>query len=311
MNSVDKSKQGKFIFATIILGLVMILYLGGNKLEKEPLAHEKPYSSGERNIAVIDIVGTICEDDGYTYNQQWVLDSIANAYWDRDNCAILLYIDSPGGTVYESDEVYLALMEYKKTGASVYAYMASQATSGGYYIAAAADEIYANRNTLTGSIGVIMGQSIDLTGFFEKYGIKMTTVTAGKNKNMFNIDEPVTEEQLAIMQSIADEAYDQFVEIVADSRDLSIAETEILADGRIYTAKQALNLGLIDGIMSYDEYAQMLCDQLDAECTYYAYEAETNFINEWLGIRSEKEDIRALTKVLNGMSGLCYYCGEF
>ena len=165
---------------------------------------------------------------------------IKNAKNDPNNRGILLNINSPGGTVYESDEAYLALMD------------SSLAASGGYYIACAADYIYANRNTLTGSIGVIAGESVDATGLFEKIGIKMTTITAGRNKNMGNYNSVLTEEQRAIMQSIADEAYEQFTEIVSDSRGLSISQVKELADGRIYTAKQAKNNGLIDFVLPFE-----------------------------------------------------------
>ena len=203
-------------------------------------------------IAVVYIEGVI-EDANDSYNQEWLLDTIAELTEDRKNRGILLYIDSPGGGVYQSDEIYLALEDYKyKTENPVWAYMGPLAASGGYYIACAADVIYANRNTLTGSIGVISATSVDLTELFARHGIKMTTVTAGKNKNMFNINSPLTEEHRAIMQSIADEAYDQFTQIVAESRDMEIRDVRRLADGRIYTALQAEKNGLIDYVDTYE-----------------------------------------------------------
>ena len=284
---MEKAKQGKWIFLGLIIVLAVLIYaLPATMGDDSVVIYDDLYSSGEANIAIVDIVGTISEDDGDTYNQQWVLDSIQNAFWDQDNRAILLYIDTPGGSVYESDEVYLALQEYKAyTGRPVYAYMAAQATSGGYYIAAAADEIYANRNTITGSIGVVFGQSIDLTEFMERYGIRMTTVTAGKNKNMFSIDEPVTAEHLAIMQALADESYDQFVQIVAESRSMTIAQVEQLADGRIYSAKQALKNGLIDGVMGYDDYLYQVKTAVRATTVIRNdYEAETSLLYDWLSL---------------------------
>ena len=99
----------------------------------------------------------------------------------------------------------MALQDYKSTGKKVYAYLGSMAASGGYYIACASDKIFANRNTLTGSIGVIAGQFIDITEFLEDHGIHYETVHAGRNKNMGNYNEPLNEEQRQIMQSIADE----------------------------------------------------------------------------------------------------------
>lgn len=204
-------------------------------------------------IAVLHVEGTI-EEKNKTYNQQWLLDTITTLQNDYKNNGILLFINSPGGGVYESDEVYLALMNYKEqTERPVVAYFGSMAASGGYYIGCAADEIYANRNTLTGSIGVIAGQVIDVTGFLSEHGIQVHTFTAGKNKAMLSLGKEITPEHTDIMLSVANECYDQFVEIVADSRNLSIETVKQIADGRIYTAKQALNNGLIDSISSFEE----------------------------------------------------------
>ncbi|ERJ93296.1 signal peptide peptidase SppA [Treponema lecithinolyticum] len=214
----------------------------------------------EDYIAVLYIEGVI-EEQNTTYNQQWLLNTIEKLTDDDRNCGIVLFINSPGGGVYQSDEVYAALQNYKhRTDNQVWAYMGSLAASGGYYIACAADIIYANRNTLTGSIGVISSSSVDLTELMAKHGIKMTTITAGKNKNMLNINSPLTEEQRAVMQSIADEAYDQFTGIVAESRKMDIKKVRRLADGRIYTAQQAKNNGLIDYIDYYENAIDNITD---------------------------------------------------
>lgn len=111
------------------------------------------------------------------------MNTISALAQDKKNEGIILFIDSPGGGVYESDEAYLALLDYKEqTGRPVYAYMGQLAASGGYYIACAADYIMANRNTLTGSIGVISGQVFDITELLQKTGIKSETIHAEKTK---------------------------------------------------------------------------------------------------------------------------------
>lgn len=276
------SKKGMIMFIAAVALVAIIALFGwgaGAGL------HSGPY------LAVVNIVGTISEDDGATYNQEWLLQTIDELTNDSANRGILLYVDSPGGTVYESDEAYLALENYKAvTGRPVVAYMASTACSGAYYISCAADEIYANRNTLTGSIGVIMGSSIDLSGFLEEHGIKVTTIHAGKNKNMFNYDEPVTEEQAAIMQSIVDESYEQFTEIVAAGRGMDLEYVQKLADGRIYTARQAAENGLIDGIVDdIEEAAQILAalggiDYAQTDLITYSYEAEESYLDRFLGM---------------------------
>lgn len=203
-------------------------------------------------IAVVYITGTI-QEKGNTYNQEWLLDTIRSLKNDEKNKGILLFIDSPGGTVYHADEAYLELLKYKASGKKLYAYFGSIAASGGYYIGCAADTIYANRNALTGSIGVISSSSVDATGLFEKLGLKVVTIHSGKNKNMLNYDEPVTQEQIKIMQGISDEAYEQFTQIVSESRRIPIEEVQALADGRVYTARQAKENRLVDEVFTYEQ----------------------------------------------------------
>ena len=113
-------------------------------------------------IARLDIKGTI-QEKNETYNQAWLLDTIDCLINDDKNKGLFIFVDSPGGTVYEADELYLKLCEYKESGRPIYAYFAHMAASGGYYIGCAADYIMTNRNCTTGSIGVIAGQFIDIT----------------------------------------------------------------------------------------------------------------------------------------------------
>lgn len=252
-------------------------------------------------IAKLYITGTI-EPEGMTYNQEWLLESIDMLKEDENNVGILLVIDSPGGTVYEADGAYLALRDYREeTGHPIYAYMQSMAASGGYYIACAADYIIANRNTLTGSIGVIAGGFIDVTELLKKYGIKYETVHAGKNKNMGNYNEPITQEQLDIMQSIADECYDQFVGIVADSRNMSVNDVKKLADGRIYTALQAKQNGLIDSIVLQDKEVIPLMEEAefpdedyeDFEEVDFKYEESASFYDLFMEAASKVTSLQS------------------
>ncbi|MBP5519001.1 MAG: signal peptide peptidase SppA [Treponema sp.] len=212
-------------------------------------------------IAALYIEGTI-QAENYYYSQKWILSNIESLKNNSKNVALAIFINTPGGAVYQADEVYLALEDYRTSGKPVYVYQGPMAASGGYYISCAANKIYANRNTLTGCIGVIMAESYDLTGLFNKLGIKSTTIYSGKNKNMMNYNEPFTAEQKAIMQSICDECYDQFVTIVSNSRKIKYDTVCKLADGRLYTAKQALEHRLIDGIGSWED---MLCDLAENE----------------------------------------------
>lgn len=219
-------------------------------------------------LAEIDVVGEIAPSgssspysvsDSGGYDHTLYMNLIDALMDDPDNRGILLYIDSPGGTVYESDELYLKLMEYREqTARPVYAYFASQACSGGYYIAMAADEIYANRNAWTGSIGVIISL-MNYEGLSEKIGVTEVDITSGRNKSMGSAWESLTDEQRGIFQSLVDEAYGQFVDIVAAGRKLDRQRVTELADGRIYSAQQALDQGLVDHIAGEaDAFAAIL-----------------------------------------------------
>lgn len=211
-------------------------------------------------IGLINIVGEIGPSTGdiwgntaSTYNHNLYMSYVDELMYAANNKGIMLYIDSPGGTVYESDELYLKLMEYKEvTGRPIWAYFASEACSGGYYIGMAADRIYANRNCWTGSIGVIVSL-MNCKDLYEKLGIEEIDITSGENKAMGSSGLELTQEQYDILQNLVDEAYDQFVEIVCVGRNMNDEAVRKLADGRIYSAKQALEHNLIDAIGSLEE----------------------------------------------------------
>ena len=263
-------------------------------------------------IDVIKVEGTIAEGQA-NYQHEWTL-AMINDLMDSDtNKAILLYVNSPGGGIYESDELYLKLKEYKETtGRPVYAYMAQQAASGGLYVTMAADKIYANRMTMTGSIGVIMSLT-DTTGLQKLIGIKEENVVSGKNKAMGN---PLTAEQRAILQSMVDESYDIFVDIVAENRKLDRDKVVKLADGRVYSAKQAKDLGIIDELASYEETVNALMKDKDlGDCTVYERKAPVSMMQQILyGAKSEltpssAADLNELKKYIeeNKAPKLMYY----
>lgn len=210
-------------------------------------------------IGVVSVEGTIMDTGSTTsfmgsgYNHKRTLELIEDMKNSASNKGILLYVNSPGGGVYESDELYLKLKEYKEeTGKPVWTYMSNQACSGGYYIAMASDKVYSNRNAWTGSIGVIISLT-NLKELYENIGIKGIYITSGDNKAMGAADLDLTEEQHGILQSLVDESYEQFVEIVADGRKMTKDEVKKIADGRILSAKQALNSNFIDEIATYEE----------------------------------------------------------
>lgn len=247
-------------------------------------------------IGIINVVGEIGPTSGSivssdAYNHDMYMEYIEEMEKSKENKGILLYIDSPGGTVYESDEMYLRLMEYKKkTGRPIWAYFASQACSGGYYIGMAADKIYANRNCWTGSIGVIVSL-LNCKGLYDKLGIKEIDITSGKNKAMGSSGLDLTEEQYDILQSLVDEAYDQFVGIVANGRQMDEATVRKLADGRIYTAKQALDEDLIDNIGSLEEQKEAFIEEVGANGDIEFYAPESKAMDFWSSLFTKVKDI--------------------
>ena len=256
---------GSLLFLFVVLFLISSFF----RVSQTP---DSEYSSGSENVKVIHIDGTIGSNEA-NYNQKWIEDEIARAKFDKDNKAIVLKVNSPGGSAYSSDETYMALLDYKKmTKRPIYAYAEELMASGGYYIAQASDEIYANRNSLVGSIGVIGFQSVDAKELLNKLGVKITTVHSGRDKIMGSLSTGATKEQLDLMQEMTDEVYSQFVGIVAKGRNLSFDKAKALATGRVYTAKQALNNGLIDGISRYDEFLTYLKEKKNL--------ANYNFLDE-------------------------------
>ena len=226
-------------------------------------------------IAIVNVVGTIEQqaelgifDEEQSYQHVTTLDYIDRLINDKNNKGMLLYVDSPGGTVYESEELYQKLQEYKqKTGRPIWDYMAHYAASGGYMVSMPADKIYANPNTTTGSIGVIMS-GFDLTGLYEKLGMRYISITSGKNKD----SSKMTEEQIEIYQSQINECYEDFVGKVSEGRNMSVEEVKVLADGRTYTAKQAKENGLIDEISLF---ADMKADMSQEMGVYEFYQPKT------------------------------------
>lgn len=267
-------------------------------------------------IDVLYVEGTIQEGSA-TYQHNWTINKI-NTLMDSDqNKGIFLYVNSPGGGVYESDELYLKLKEYKEiTGRPVYAYMAQTAASGGLYVTMAADKIYANRMTMTGSIGVIMSVT-DTTGLQELIGIKQDKITSGANKSMGN---PLTDEQRKILQSLVDESYDIFVEIIAENRKLDLDKVYEFADGRVYSPVQAKELGLIDEIGTYEEAMDDMVTSFNLqEATVYHQMPPVSLLNEILSSVSTEldsskavENFDQITSYIedNQAPKLMYYMGE-
>lgn len=311
-----KSKKSK-TWALVALGAFLLIFVYyaasslGSRVFKSNFALDvKPDTS----FAILRVYGTIQSGNKGEaksgYDHEAMISYIDELIEDDSNKGIFLDIDSPGGTVYASDEMYLKLMDYKvKTGRPIQAYFRSMAASGGYYIGATADYITANRNCWTGSIGVIISTT-NLKDLYDKLGIKEVLITSGRNKGMGSAGSELTEEQLAIYQGLVDESYNTFVEIVSNSRGMPIEDVKVLADGRIYTATQAVANGLIDKVASYeDAIAEM---EAVTQTTGYHMPTYVPDIFESLFAQAEavspKSDMQALQESINSqLSGIPLY----
>ncbi len=267
-------------------------------------------------IAIVRVEGTIqqqMETDMFStvsgYQHTTTMEYIDRLMEDKNNKGILLYVDSPGGTVYESEELYLKLEEYKKnSGRPIWAYMAHYAASGGYMASLTADKIYANQNTVTGSIGVIMA-GYDLTGLYEKLGIRYVSIASGVNKD----SSKMTDEQIAIYQSQVDESYRSFVDKVEKGRGMSEETVISLSDGRTYTAQQAKANGLIDEISPYEDMKENMSRTFGVNEFYEPESRENMFASlfakaESLVPKSEAQVLKETAKETE--SGVLMYYAE-
>lgn len=239
-----------------VAGLAILLATPQNDLlDDEEILQEVVLEEGaaDEKIALLEVNGTILSSSGglldsETYNHSFFLAALDKVMYDDGVEAVLLKVNSPGGGVYESAEISRKIKQiqevYKKP---VYVTMEGTAASGGYYISASADKIFATEETMTGSIGVIMS-SINYTGLLDKLGVKDTTYKSGKMKDAGSGKRPETEEDREMFQTMIDRSYERFVKIVADGRNMKQEKVKEIADGSIYDGGQAKELDLIDEI---------------------------------------------------------------
>lgn len=253
-------KKRKTWYWIIGLSLVSLFVCGGFVALGLWLASEV---DGDRNlsipfgegVAIVRVEGVIVPGEapppspfgGVSANaaySQTIIKQLKSANNNEDVKAIVLFVDSPGGSVFASDEIELQIKEIDKP---IITAMGSLAASGGYYIAAPTDEIWASPHTLTCSIGVI-SQFLNLENFAQEYGVTAITVKSGKFKDTGNPFREFTEEDRALWQTLIDEAYASFVSVVAEGRDMPETKVREVADGRICSGRQAQEMGLVDSL---------------------------------------------------------------
>ncbi|KZE39806.1 signal peptide peptidase SppA [Bhargavaea cecembensis] len=180
------------------------------------------------------------------YNHQAFMEQLEMIREDKSVKGVVLYVNSPGGGVVESSDIHDKLVEIKEEkDIPVYVSMGAMAASGGYYISAPADKIFVHKETLTGSIGVIM-ESINYGGFAEEHGIDFVTIKSGEYKDILSPTREMTEEEREMLQTMLNDSYERFVDVIEAGRGMSEAEVKKWADGRIMNGGQAIDAKLAD-----------------------------------------------------------------
>ena len=230
------------IVALIGIGFIALSVLGS-------FLSESGWIGGDK-VAVIRIEGVILDSR----------ETIEELRRYRDNPsvkAIVLRIDSPGGAVVPSQEIFTEVRKTRAEGKiKLVTSMGNVAASGGYYIAAATDRIVANPGTLTGSIGVIM-ELANVKGLLEKVGVQSVVVKSGRHKDIASPFRAMTPEDRALLQTVLDDVHAQFIEAVATGRSLQLEQVRTLADGRIFTGKQAQTVNLVDELGDLHDAIQL------------------------------------------------------
>jgi len=241
-------------------------------------------------VALVRIEGTILPGEGDGSNpfntvsgafSTPIIENLKKANEDEQVKAVVLVVDTPGGSVYASDEIALQIEEMDKPVLSA---MGSMAASGGYYVSAPADEIWASPHTLTCSIGVI-AQLINYDELAAEYGVEAITYKSGSFKDMGNPFRDPTEAEDIIWQALIDEAYDAFVKVVVDGRGMEDSAVRAIADGRICTGKQAVEMNLVDSLGYLPDVIARAGElaSIEGEPPTIEYRDEPSFLDLMLG----------------------------
>ena len=229
------------------LGVTALVFAGCFAIVLGALVFGEPGvpSFGGNRVALVEVEGLIVDADRTVRE----LDGYGE---DPSIRAIVVRVQSPGGVVGPTQEIYDAILRIRTQGKPVIASMGSVAASGGYYLAAAATRIVANPGTLTGSIGVIM-QLAEIEGLLKKVGVRYEVIKSGRFKDSASFARPMTPEERAVLQAVLDDMHDQFVTAIAEGRGLGKERVRALADGRVYSGRMAKDLGLVDALGGLDE----------------------------------------------------------
>ncbi|MBP8071621.1 MAG: signal peptide peptidase SppA, partial [Acinetobacter sp.] len=235
----------KFLTFAYILFLLVVMGRGCST------ANVDASTTTGNHLAVVDIIGTIAADDK-SVNSEDTIKSLKKAFENKQSKAVILNINSPGGSPVQSDEIWQEIQILKKahTDKKLYAVIGDTGASGAYYIASAADQIIVNSSSLVGSIGVIM-PNYGVNGLMQKLGVEDRTMTSGSNKALLSMTQPVDPAQKAHVQGVLDNVHGHFIEAVKKGRGEKLKSNDpAIFSGLFWTGEQAVSLGIADRIGS-------------------------------------------------------------
>lgn len=251
-----------FLVFSILLGLSISGSTKAAKVDQAETSVQFPGLFGDASeakdgIAVVKVYGPIqTSSDGGMFSQKKGADAIVaklKKLGKNDHVkAVVVRLNTPGGTVGASQEIHSEIMKLRKMGKKVVVSMADVCASGGVYIAVAADKVLANRGTVTGSVGVVFSVQ-NLKELMEKLGVKANTVTSGKFKDIGSMWRDMRTDEKELLQGIVDSTFDQFLTAVAEGRSLTKEEVSKWADGRIFNGDKALEYKLVDELGTFED----------------------------------------------------------
>lgn len=310
-----------FIFTRDFAGLVDELVEQSDDYREEVIEQ----GTKKEKIAVLKLDGVI-QDTGDAaplfastgYNHRFFMNQLNEIYEDPTIKGVVLSVNTPGGGVVESAEIYDAIKAIQaEREIPVYVSMGAMAASGGYYVSAPADKIYVNQETLTGSIGVIM-ESINYSKLAENYGVEFNTIKTGPYKDIMSGSREMTDEERDMLQEMINDSYERFVDIIVDGRNLSEKEVKKVADGRILNGRQAIESGLADEYGKLTETVEALKTDYDLENpTVFEYKTNDSFtslfgvkMHSLLGGTSDQEIIASILSNYNSPR-MMYLYGDY
>ncbi|OGC92519.1 MAG: hypothetical protein A2W25_07430 [candidate division Zixibacteria bacterium RBG_16_53_22] len=241
------------ILVIVVAGLFMLGVISlATLLVTRPSTAELPFASLGGRVALIEISGVIESSED-------VVRQLKKYEEDNSIKALVIRIDSPGGGVAPAQEIYDQLLKFREKDKYIVASMGSVAASGGFYIACAADTIFANPGTITGSIGVIFSYLV-FENLMDKAGVKMEVVKSGDFKDVGSPARSLDPRERAMLQSVIDDTYDQFVNVVSERRGLDLDFVKSLANGSIFTGRQARDKALVDKLGTLDDAISLAGD---------------------------------------------------